>query len=105
MNDLSHQSLRFEGWVRRDRSSLGARRRGLDHVGKGFGFRHSAQPTGVPFPKVILDPLLTRLPEEAPGFPARSRHHGHPGKFGVGIFRSVATAESLNQAYNFAALF
>src|SRR5439155_9620871 len=63
----------------------------------------SAETTGPPLAEVVLNSSFARLAEEAPRFPTGSRQHRDFREFFMGVFRSVAAAQAMHDANDFAA--
>ena len=90
--------------MRSDAALFASRRTRLDDIEERLVFRDAPQTTCSPFAQVVLYPALARFAKEAPGLPAGLGHHGYLGEFFVGVLRSIATAKSMDDANDLAAL-
>ena len=99
-NDLPHERLRFQGWMRSDFPLYPPGRRAFDNVSKRLLLRDAPQAAGLPFPQVVLHSTPTGLSKESPRFPTGARHDGDMRKFFMGILWSITTSESLDKTNN-----
>ena len=99
-NDLPHESLRFQGWMRSNFSLYPPGRSAFDDIPKRLLLRETPQAARLPFTKIILHPTLTGLSKESPRFPTGAGHDGDVLKFFMGILWSITAPESLYEANN-----
>lgn len=99
-NNLPHERLRFQGWMRSDFSLYPSGRSAFDDIPKRLLLRETPQAACLPFTKIILHSTSTGLSKEPPRFPTGARHDGDVLKFFMGILWSVTTPEGLYEADN-----